>query len=104
MEGYMAPTHVKGHLRALGSLMVDRHKDAPLDPSAISQPVLILWGADDRWLPASHGERLRGLVPNSKMIVIEKAGHLVLEERPEEAAHAVTAFLQVKSVDGQPAP
>jgi pimeloyl-ACP methyl ester carboxylesterase len=104
MEGYMAPTRVKGHLRALGSLMVDRHKDAPLDPSAISQPVLILWGADDRWLPASHGERLRALIPDSKMIVIEKAGHLVLEEQPGEAARAVTVFLQEESVDGQPAP
>jgi pimeloyl-ACP methyl ester carboxylesterase len=36
------------------------------------------------------------------MIVIEKAGHLVLEEQPEEAARAVIVFLQEKGVDGQP--
>ena len=102
LEGYMAPTRVRGHLRALGSLMVDRRKDVPLDPSAIRQPALILWGDADRWLPASHGERLRALVPNSRMAVIENAGHLVLEERPEDAARAVTAFLQEENLDGQP--
>jgi pimeloyl-ACP methyl ester carboxylesterase len=99
IEGYMAPTRVRGHLRALGSLMVDRRKDPPLDPSAISQPVLIIWGAADRWLPAPHGERLRALIPNSQMTIIENAGHLVLEEQPEESARAVVDFLR----EGMPA-
>jgi len=94
IEGYMGPTRVRGHLRALGSLMVDRRKDLPLDPSTISQPVLIIWGAADRWLPASHAERLRALIPNSRLTVIENAGHLVLEEQPEEAAHDIIDFLQ----------
>jgi 2-hydroxymuconate-semialdehyde hydrolase len=94
VEGYIGPTRVRGHLRALGSLMVDRRKDMSLDPSTISQPVLIIWGAADRWLPASHAERLRALIPNSRVTVIENAGHLVLEEQPEEAAHDIIDFLQ----------
>jgi pimeloyl-ACP methyl ester carboxylesterase len=99
LEGYMAPTRVRGHLRALGSLMVDRRKDPPLDPSAISRPALIIWGAADRWLPPSHGERLRALIPDSRMTIIENAGHLVLEEQPEESARALVDFLQ----EGMPA-
>ena len=94
LEGYMAPTRVRGHLRALGSLMVDRRRDGVVDLTAITQPTLILWGAADRWLPASHGERLRELVPNSQMTVIENAGHLVLEEQPEKSAEAVVDFLR----------
>jgi pimeloyl-ACP methyl ester carboxylesterase len=94
IEGYMGPTRVRGHLRALGSLMVDRRKDLPLDPSTIKQPVLIIWGAADRWLPASHAGRLRTLIPNSRVRVIENSGHLVLEEQPEEAAHDIIDFLQ----------
>ena len=94
IEGYMAPTRVRGHLRALGSLMVDRRKDPPLDPAAISQPALIIWGAADHWLPASHGERLQALIPNSRMTVIDRAGHLVLEEQPEESARVLIDFLQ----------
>ena len=96
MEGYIAPTRVKGHLRALGSLMVDRRKDRVIDPAAIEQPTLIIWGAADRWLPVSHGERLRSMLPKSRMVTIENAGHLVLEERPEEAAAEIVRFLQVE--------
>ena len=93
VEGYLAPTRVRGHLRALGAMMVDRRKDPVLDLSAISQPTLILWGAADRWLPVSHGGRLMALIPNSRMEVIEGAGHLVLEEQPEESARVLTDFL-----------
>jgi len=100
IEGYVAPTRVRGHLRALGAMMVDRRKDPPLDPSAITQPTLIVWGAADRWLPASHGERLRALIPDSRMTVIGKAGHLVLEEQPEESARVLVDFLQEPNSGG----
>jgi pimeloyl-ACP methyl ester carboxylesterase len=93
VEGYLAPTRVRGHLRALGAMMVDRRKDPVLDLSAISQPTLILWGAADRWLPVSHGGRLMALIPNSRMEVVEGAGHLVLEEQPEESARVLVDFL-----------
>ncbi|MBE3111201.1 MAG: alpha/beta fold hydrolase [Acidobacteria bacterium] len=94
IEGYLAPTRVKGHLRALGSLMVDRRKDPPLDLSTISQPALIIWGAADRWLPASHAERIRALIPDSRVALIQNAGHLVLEEQPEDAAREIIDFLR----------
>lgn len=100
-EGHIAPTRVQGHLRALGSLMVDRRKDSPLDPSAISQPTLILWGAADRWLPPAHGERLRAMIPNARLTVVEKAGHLVVEEQPEESGRAIIGFLQEDEVSGR---
>jgi 2-hydroxymuconate-semialdehyde hydrolase len=93
LEGYIAPTRVRGHVRALAATMVDRSKDEPLDPSLISQPTLILWGAADRWLPVSHGGRLMALIPNSRLEVVEKAGHLVLEEQAEESARIIADFL-----------
>jgi len=102
IEGYLAPTRVKGHLRALGSLMVDRRRDPPLDLSTISQPALIIWGAADRWLPASHAERMRALIPDSRAAVIQNAGHLVLEEQPEDAAREIIDFLrEAMPRDGQ---
>jgi 2-hydroxymuconate-semialdehyde hydrolase len=100
IEGYTAPTRVRGHLRALGALMVDRRKDPPLDLTAIRQPTLIIWGAADRWLPVSHGERLLRLIPDSRMKVIEKAGHLVLEEQPEESARLLIDFLREPASSG----
>jgi pimeloyl-ACP methyl ester carboxylesterase len=97
MEGYITPTRIRGHLRSLGNLMVDRRRDPALDPAAITQPTLIIWGAADRWLPATHGRRLQALIPNSRLVVIERAGHLVLEEQPEESARAIRGFLREES-------
>jgi pimeloyl-ACP methyl ester carboxylesterase len=94
MEGYMRPTRIRGHLRSLGELMVDRAKDPSIDPSAIRQPTLIIWGEGDRWLPSSNGRRLQQQIPGARMVVVEKAGHLVPEEQPEETAEAVIDFLQ----------
>ncbi|MGD0765442.1 MAG: alpha/beta hydrolase [Dehalococcoidia bacterium] len=97
MEGYMTPTRIRGHLRSLGNLMVDRRRDPALDPAAITQPTLIIWGAADRWLPAKHGERLQALIPGSRLVTIEKAGHLVLEEQSEESARVIRDFLREES-------
>jgi pimeloyl-ACP methyl ester carboxylesterase len=102
MEGYLAPTHIRGHLRSLGNLLVDRRNDPPLDPSTIRQPTLIIWGEGDRWLPPSRGRQLQGLIPDSRLLIIERAGHLVPEEQPDEAAHAIIDFLQEEAADQQP--
>jgi pimeloyl-ACP methyl ester carboxylesterase len=94
VEGYIRPTRIRGHLRSLGELMVDRAKDPRIDPSAIHQPTLIIWGKGDRWLPPSNGRRLQQHIPGSRMVVVEKAGHLVPEEQPEETASAIIDFLE----------
>lgn len=94
LEGYFRPTRVRGHLAGLGRMLVDRRADPPLDPSAVTQPTLILWGEHDRWLPPSHGERLHEQIPESRLVLIPRAGHLPLEERPEESNRAILEFLR----------
>ncbi len=103
MEGYLAPTHIRGHLRALGSLMVDRRLDAPLDVASITQPTLIIWGAADRWMPFVHGEQLRALIPGAGFVLIEKAGHLVLEEQPQACSRTIIGFLKGENAESPPA-
>jgi len=94
MEGYLRPSRIRGYIRSLGRLMVDRKNDLPLDPSAICQPTLIIWGEGDRWLPPSRGRALEETLPDSRLVTVERAGHLVLEEQPEESARAISDFLQ----------
>lgn len=43
--------------------------------SAIAAPTLILWGAQDRWFPATDGETLHAHLPNSKFQIIPNCGH-----------------------------
>lgn len=61
--------------------------------SSINTPVLILWGEEDTWIPVARGERLQKLIPGSTLRTISDAGHLVIEEKPEELLQQIRSFL-----------
>ena len=98
IEGYMLPGRVRGYLRALGSTMADWRRDPSLHPTDITQPTLVLWGAEDRWLPPSRGERLHKLIAGSRLALVEDGGHLFLEEQPEASLHLIEEFLLDKDL------
>ena len=53
------------------------------DLGAIALPVLLVHGADDRMVPASHAARLAALLPVAELRIIDGAGHLsVLLDAP----------------------
>ncbi|MEO0533730.1 MAG: alpha/beta hydrolase [Cyanobacteria bacterium P01_A01_bin.123] len=58
----------------------------------IKPPVLILWGAEDTWIPIERGQQLHAKIPHSEFHAIEKAGHLVLEEAPTTIAQKLVDF------------
>lgn len=59
----------------------------------ISVPVLILWGFRDEWIPVEQGKILYDMIPGSSFHVIQDAGHLVIEERPDELVDMILPFL-----------
>lgn len=61
--------------------------------SSIERPVLILWGEADTWIPIARGERLHEMIPGSILHTIRDAGHLVIEEKPEELLQQIQLFL-----------
>jgi pimeloyl-ACP methyl ester carboxylesterase len=64
----------------------------PYDPlaeaeiAAVATPTLILWGEEDRVIPVEAGRWLAKTMPNAKLVIYPKIGHLPHEE-------AVTATL-----------
>lgn len=70
----------------------------------IDVPTLVLWGRRDPVVPLRNGERLARELPRARMVVLERCGHLLPEERPEEGLRAVKAFLEEGRADGAPAP
>lgn len=52
----------------------------------ISQPMLIVWGAQDELIPLSVGETIHKSVPQSVLDIVEGCGHLA----PAECARPVT--------------
>lgn len=59
----------------------------------LTMPTLILWGAQDRLIPLASGRWLAANIPGSRLIVYSGAGHLPMEERPDQSAADVDRFL-----------
>ncbi len=47
-------------------------------------PVLLIWGTDDKITPPEVAEEFNKLLPNSKLVWIERCGHAPMMEHPEE--------------------
>jgi len=59
----------------------------------LTGPILLIAGAQDAVAPISEQRRLSEVLPNSKLLVLEKVGHLSHYEKPVEIAVAITKFL-----------
>lgn len=60
---------------------------------SIHKPVLVIWGADDRFVSSRHAEILRERLPNCTIKLYENCGHLPLIEQAERFNADATAFL-----------
>jgi pimeloyl-ACP methyl ester carboxylesterase len=63
-------------------------------PSISEIPVLLLWGSKDRVVDPASAEILTSRLKNSRLAIIEGAGHLPYEECPEEFVTVVSKFLE----------
>ena len=93
-DEYMRPIRVKGSMDGLIAIMRDGADDQSVDVAKITQPVLLLYGSHDKLVPASVGREIQQRVPHARMVVVDRAGHLLLEEQPEECASAILDFLR----------
>lgn len=53
----------------------------------------LLWGEMDEWIPIERGQKLAGLLSDSKLISVPNAGHLMQEDTPEAIIAAMLAKL-----------
>lgn len=60
----------------------------------IQTPTLIIWGEKDSWIPLRHAHKFHELIPNSKLIIYENAGHVPMEEIPAITVADYLQFLQ----------
>jgi pimeloyl-ACP methyl ester carboxylesterase len=72
---------------------------AVLDLRRVTAPVLLIWGRHDRILPFTTGERLDSSLRQSRLVVLEGAGHCAMFERPDEFLDVATNFLGMQLVD-----
>jgi pimeloyl-ACP methyl ester carboxylesterase len=87
-----------GYTNVLASISADyfseEFRDMTRRYGEIRSPVLILWGADDKWLPVDFGTRLNGRIPGSALQVLEGCGHLPHQEKPDIVNPMMIDFLK----------
>ena len=60
----------------------------------VTQPTLLVFGADDRVLPASYRQRFQHALPHARLQVVDDAGHLADLDAPQTLARLVEEFLR----------
>jgi len=61
--------------------------------SRINHPTLLIWGERDLIFPPSVGKILHRAIKASKLIVVEKSGHIPMWETPEKVNQVILDFL-----------
>ncbi|MGW4740077.1 alpha/beta fold hydrolase [Nocardia xishanensis] len=59
----------------------------------ITAPTLVLWGAQDTWLPTPQAHELARRIPNATATVLPGCGHTVHEDCPAQTNALLTTFL-----------
>lgn len=57
-------------------------------------PTLIVWGANDGWVPVEDAHYFKKVMPNATLKIYQETGHVPMEERPVETAKDAMAFLK----------
>jgi pimeloyl-ACP methyl ester carboxylesterase len=60
--------------------------------NTIQVPSLLIWGREDRVVPLRIGQRLARELPKSRLVVIDRCGHMAQEECTGEVTNALRAF------------
>ncbi|MCM3739281.1 alpha/beta hydrolase [Oceanobacillus luteolus] len=94
IEAYSQPLQEKNFYKTLIRLLRFREGDLSSEQlKEIHQPVLLIWGLEDRVVPVQIGVRLSEDLPNSHLFTYEKAGHLITEEKSQEVSRNILSFL-----------
>lgn len=64
----------------------------------ITAPTLLVWGHRDTLVPPSAGDVLRAEIPDSRLLLLEGAGHVPMFERAAETNAAILSFLAGREV------
>lgn len=62
------------------------------ESESIKQPTLLIWGDSDPDIPLACGRKIFEQIPNSRLIIFQRCGHMPMEERPREFVEVLTGF------------
>jgi pimeloyl-ACP methyl ester carboxylesterase len=82
----------RDHFPVLAGKFASMEMDLVLDPARIASPTLV-FGADDDIVHLSHTIGMYQAIPDAQLAILPGTSHLLLWERPTQAAAVVEEFL-----------
>ena len=97
-ELYAAEGYPDAYLATVRSLvtpkaLLDGDYDLSKRLGELKMPVQLIWGDSDPLFPLAHAAKAHTLIPQSRLAVMEGAGHTPQAERPEEFNRVLDHFL-----------
>jgi pimeloyl-ACP methyl ester carboxylesterase len=90
------PEFTRAVARSVGGVLAAERQ--PLE--RITQPVLAIWGRDDRIIPLERSRRLLRAIPHAHLRVIERCGHIAPLEQPTAFNRLLAEFLAAHAAPG----
>jgi pimeloyl-ACP methyl ester carboxylesterase len=59
----------------------------------IACPTLVMTGSADSWAPPAQHQGIADAIPNSELVIVEGAGHMIMLEAPDAVNAAITDWL-----------
>lgn len=84
------PAFARAVARSLGGVLAAERQ--PLD--RVTQPVLVVWGRQDRLVPLQRSAALLHRLPHARLHVLERCGHLPMLEQPAAFNRVLSEFLR----------
>ncbi|MFN4023534.1 MAG: alpha/beta fold hydrolase [Hyphomonas sp.] len=107
VDRYASLARAPCHREALLSLSAGRDRRSPATAerlSGIAAPTLVMHGAEDNLIPASHGELFAAAIPGAELKLYPDVGHLPQEEIAAQSVADLRAFLHARVLGLEAAP
>lgn len=93
LRGYREPLTVAGWEEGFWNFSTaPRSNDLAANLSDLTQPILLITGDVDTVVPTADTVALNSMFPDSRLVVIDRAGHLPQEEKPADFMQAFETY------------
>ena len=105
VDRYVDLARAPGHRDILLGLQSGPRRVAtPQALGQIATPTLVMFGEQDKLIPAADGKRFADAIPGSTLIVYPEVGHAPMEQIPDRSAADLKAWLKAKVYPAAAAP
>ena len=95
VDQYYAPVAGGDYGRALRGVLREFRFDTLVGRlGAVHAPTLVVWGAEDTWIPMPLGAQLAATIPRVAFVAVPGAGHAAQEEASDEVNRVLLEYLK----------